>query len=631
MDTLLYILKSASILTLFYLVYRIVLQKDTFFTTNRHFLISGIIASLLFPFLNYTNTIYVDTPVSNTFININNVSSIQPVSETSATLIDIWTIISVIYLIGIVLMSFRFLKQLFSLYQLIGSQTMTISNGFKYVKTNENISPFSFFKYIVYNPEKHSEADLKMILKHEQAHASQLHSVDIILSNLLLIVQWINPFAWLYKKGIEENLEFLADNETIQNVSSKTAYQITMLKSVTSETLQPLLANNFYQSIIKKRIIMLQKNQSATKNQWKLLLILPLLGIFLWSFNVKEVIKYNDYATSEVSKIIETEIPSEEKIIPSISETTKHKVDNNIAISNKVNKHIDSKITVSVNKNTTDAELENLKNLFKDNYQVDLKFTGIKRNSSGEIIAIKVKMKSEKSSSNYAINDDQAINEFSISFDKEKNSMSIGNSSSQDLHFSPKAENSYVYEITEDNNGNVSSWASSDGKHKMKRKSKIVIRDSEGMNDGEHEIHVISGASSDAKVWISDDGNEEVYVISDSGESSNVWITKDDDKNEETIFIIKSGDKDEDTLFVESENEGDSIFVKSDSKSGIFISDNKSSSMVVFINEKKSTVEEMEKLGDTIETIEVLKGDDVVEKYGKEAKDGVILITTKNK
>ncbi|MFK5982256.1 MAG: M56 family metallopeptidase [Flavobacteriaceae bacterium] len=609
MDTFIYILKSASILTLFYLVYRIVLQKDTFFTANRHFLISGIIASLLFPLLIFTKTIYIDAPVSNTFVNFNNASNIHPISEASATSIDIWAIITVIYLIGIVFMSFRFLKQLFSLYQLIGSQTVTISNGFKYVKTNENISPFSFFKYIVYNPEKHSEADLKMILKHEQAHATQLHSVDIILSNLLLIMQWMNPFAWLYKKGIEENLEFLADNETIQNVSSKTAYQITMLKSVTSKSLQPLLANNFYQSIIKKRIIMLQKNQSATKNQWKLLLILPFLGVFLWSFNVEEVIKYNDYATPEVSKTVETEIPSEEITIPSISEATKPKVDNNVVISNKINKQIDSKITVSVNKNTTDAELENLKRLFKENYQVDLKFTGVKRNSSGEITVIKVKMKSEKSSSNYAINDDKAINEFSISYDKENNSMSIGNNNSHDLHFNPKAENSYVYEIKEDNNGAISTWASSDGKHKTKHKNKYVIHSSEDHGDGEHEIHVISESSSDSKVWVSKDGKVSKNV------NHTIIVERDEDKN---ALIIESYDN-------------DSIFVKSDGKSGIFISDDKSGSMAVYINGKKSSVEEMEKLGDTIETIEVLKGDDVVEKYGKEAKDGVILITTKNK
>ncbi len=201
-------------------------------------------------------------------------------------------------------MSFSFIKQLQSTLRLVGKHPYTTKNGYRYIKVEDDVSPFSFFKYIVYNPKKHDESELKMILKHEQSHASQLHSIDIILSNLLLIVQWVNPFAWLYKKSIEENLEFIADSETVQQIPSKTAYQLSMLKEFTNNNLQPVLANNFYQSLIKKRIIMLHKNQSSTKNQWKLLLILPLLGVFLWSFNIEEEIKYNDY--SSAVPIVET-------------------------------------------------------------------------------------------------------------------------------------------------------------------------------------------------------------------------------------------------------------------------------------------------------------------------------------
>jgi hypothetical protein len=137
-------------------------------------------------------------------------------------------------------------------------------------------------------------------------------------------------------------------------------------------------------------------------------------------------------------------------------------------------------------------------------------------------------------------------------------------------------------------------------------------------------------------------------VISENGNKSTVWVSKDskvsknvshtitverdgDRNDEENIFIIRSGDDDGSKLFMETDDDSDSIFVKSGGKSGIFISESDNNKMAVYINGKKSSVEEMEKLGDTIETIEVLKGDDVVEKYGKEAKDGVILITTKNK
>ena len=218
METLIYILKSTAILSLFYIVYITVLRKDTFFSTNRHFLVGGIIASFTLPFLVFTNTVYVDAPISSLELSSNPVSFIGTTSPSNSFIIDWWEIGILIYLTGVLFMVFQFIKQLMSLYSLLRKQPVTKINGFSYIKVCNNITPFSFFKYIVYNPAMHTETDLQMILKHEQTHATQLHSVDVILSNLILIFQWINPFAWLYKKCIEENLEFIADSETVVKV-----------------------------------------------------------------------------------------------------------------------------------------------------------------------------------------------------------------------------------------------------------------------------------------------------------------------------------------------------------------------------------------------------------------------------
>ncbi len=195
METLIYLLKSASILTLFYLVYFIVLRKDTFFSANRVYLIGGIIASLLLPFVVFTKTVYIDAPVLNSFVSFYNNPNSNPIIEVQPYIIDWWNVILIIYLAGVLYMSLRFTNQLISLYNLIKNHSYRNVNGFRYIKIDEDINPFSFFKYIVYNPEKHSESDLKMILKHEQTHAFQLHSIDIILANILLIIQWMNPIA----------------------------------------------------------------------------------------------------------------------------------------------------------------------------------------------------------------------------------------------------------------------------------------------------------------------------------------------------------------------------------------------------------------------------------------------------
>ncbi len=619
MELFIYLLKSAGILTLFYFVYLLVLQKDTFFTSNRHFLIGGIIASLLLPFVIFTKTIYLNVPAASLLQNSNVI--IENSSDAKQQISFNWEMLLIsIYSIGIIFMSFRFIFQLFSVYKIINKYTSTKKNGYCYIKVNEDISPFSFFKYIVYNPKNHSKDELKIILKHEQSHASQLHSIDIVLSNLLLIVQWINPFAWFYKKSIQENLEFIADSETVQRVPSKTQYQLTLLKAVSSTATQPILANNFYQSLIKKRIIMLHKNQSATKNQWKLLLILPLLGVFLWSFNIEEEIKYNTYPVSEISEVVPTETPSVEKEmdLPKVSEKTNS--EKSEVISNKVSTRVISgkkmadKITVSISKETTETELTNLKKLFKENYNVTLTFNGIKRNSKGEITAIKVNMKSENSNASFNQKNEDGISEFSISYDKDNDAISIGNSNSQNLHLSSKANgNSYKYEVKEDTNGNVSTWVTSDGKHKMKNKSSYVIRNIDEDNEGgEQKIHVISGDGGDANVWISKGhGNAQTVTVESDEEST---LTGN-------VFVLRSGG---------SDNDEDSIFVQSGAESRIFVSGDDDGKTLIYINGKKSTKEDLNKLdSNSIEKIEVLKGVEATKKYGEEAKDGVILITTK--
>ena len=598
METLIYITKSASILSLFYLVYIMVLRKDTLFSTYRHYLTGGIITSILLPLVVFTKTVYKDVPISKTLISYN----INPIIETSSLSIDWWKIISIVYLVGIIFMSLRFLKQLFSLFNLIRNNSYSKINGFRYIKLDENINPFSFFKYIVYNPEKHSEKELKMILKHEQTHAFQLHSIDIILSNIILIIQWMNPFAWLYKKSIEENLEFIADSETVQQIDSKKEYQLSMLRVFSSNSLQPVLVNNFYQSLIKKRIIMLHKNQTSTKNQWKLLLILPLLGVFLWSFNVEEEVKYNDFSLVEPSIVVSTENPSlkEENLITEVSEK------NN-------NKSIDSKITVTIDKNTTDEELEKLKKLFKDSYDVTLKFSGIKRNSAEEIIKIKVIMKSKNSSANFDQDDSEGINEFSISFDDDNGSISIGNSNNHDLHFISKKGNGFVYEIEEDTNGNIKKRKTKSG-HKIKdKKHDYILHEIDEDHESGNVIHLESESGKKSSVWVTKEGN---HIKKGS---QTVIIESNDDNEDENVFILKSNDKDDE----------DSVFIHKTDDNGFFFVGNDGKNPLIYIDGKKSTKEEMENLdSDVIKNIEILKGDKVIKEYGKKAKDGVILITT---
>ncbi len=411
-----YLLKSAGVLAIFFFSYQLFLKKETFFRTNRHYLLAGILGSLLLPLVIFTNYVYVE-PVVETF-NPNWLFTDIPMTYKvveEAEPFNWFQFATYIYVIGVLVFSIRFAIQLTSLFKLFITNTFKKESGFNIVEINSNMSPFSFFKYIVYNPKNYNSDDLEIIINHEKAHSNQLHSIDILLSQLFLILQWFNPVAWFYKKSIQQNLEFMADQFAISKVESAKHYQHTLLKA----SLKPQYAsitNNFYNSLIKKRIIMLNQSKSNIKNTWKYFIILPALAIFLMSFNVEtvEVEKALEElpTSSDASIIAEDYIPNKSKSV--IKSNTKAKAEFNI-----VQKTIEKKI----DKNTTDGELKTISEELKKN-GILFTYKNLKRNANNEITGINITYKDIKGNSgNYALSSERPINTFY--FYKEENG-SIG-------------------------------------------------------------------------------------------------------------------------------------------------------------------------------------------------------------
>ncbi|WP_298325225.1 M56 family metallopeptidase [uncultured Dokdonia sp.] len=314
MEILILIAKSIGILSLFYVIYISILHKNTLFTANRHFLIAGIIAALTLPFLEFTQITEIVLP-SQPVIDTANVVPLSQAEylPTATTVemptIDWWQIALLIYIAGVIVMCIRLGMQLFSLRSLISSGTVVQRNAYTYVTVTNNIAPFSFFSYIVYNPELHTLEELEMILAHEQIHAGQRHSIDILITQIILALHWCNPLAWLYKQSLEQNLEYIADAHAIQRINNPQQYQRTLVK-VSSPSIRPALTNQFYQSFIKKRIVMLNTPQSGKHHLWKLGLIIPLVSFFLYSFNVKEVVTYVEEDNTAFAKAETTTTPS---------------------------------------------------------------------------------------------------------------------------------------------------------------------------------------------------------------------------------------------------------------------------------------------------------------------------------
>jgi bla regulator protein blaR1 len=237
----------------------------------------------------------------------------------------------------------------FHIINLIQSHEHRIMGKYKFIETKQDHGPFSFFKYIVYNPELHNPAERELIFKHEQVHSSQYHTMDILISNIVCCILWFNPLSWLYKKSIVQNLEFIADKETVAATESKKQYLKTLIK-VSLRDLHPALTNSFYQSFIKKRIVMLNKTSHPVNNLWKLNLVFPAVLAFMLTFNVQ-----TEFYAQEVSSTVAS----------------------------------NTEVKIEIDKNTTQDKLDGFIKLM-DEYNVILKFEDIQYNNEGLLTNINV-------------------------------------------------------------------------------------------------------------------------------------------------------------------------------------------------------------------------------------------------
>lgn len=356
---MLYFIKANGLIILFYLMYVLFLRKETFFVSNRLYLILGLIVSLCLPLITFTKTIWVDpTPVPEFYQETTTVNSDYievPIQETP---IDWSLILTTAYVVICVLILAKIGIEIASFYNRIRKQNQQKEADFTLIHSNTTENPFSFFHYIVINPHLFSEAELQHILTHESIHVKQKHSIDVLLGKLFCAVFWVNPIIWLYRKAMLQNLEFIADSETFQQIENKYEYQITLLK-VVSHQHDLSITNQFYQSLIKKRIVMLHTNQSHKRNAWKYATILPLLVGFMLLFQIETIAQ-----VKENSKVAAYAV--EEVTYSSI-----------------------------LTKNTTDKELRELEKTFSDE-KYKLKISKVKRNKEGEITGIKLSFDSGK-------------------------------------------------------------------------------------------------------------------------------------------------------------------------------------------------------------------------------------------
>lgn len=264
---LIYILQSGLCLAVFYSVYELFLKRETYFQLNRIFLVSGLLLSFFIPAFPITSPF--KTPAVPIKFDYASIPSASVRGFGSADFLY------VLYGIGVLVFLLRFGLQLAKLRRVVRTHGIRRLCGAKIVAVDRLFSPFSFLDIIFINQEPSIDANLRRILAHEQVHIRQQHTLDVLLMEIVLSLQWFNPFVWPYKKALQETHEYLADSGVIAQGFNSVKYQLLMFEQHVGASLFEL-GNNFKRSQIKRRIMMLSKIKSPKAAKLKLLLALPL-------------------------------------------------------------------------------------------------------------------------------------------------------------------------------------------------------------------------------------------------------------------------------------------------------------------------------------------------------------------
>ena len=298
-----YLLKFSACLAVFWLVYVLFLERQTMHQFKRFYLLAALILSLAIP--NFTITEYVEPVITNNDIAPAFLPTafpeIIPIEEPSFFTLKntLWFIYGFVAL----LLAIRFVINLIKMQQRISKNENIHQRSFIYVLLHENIIPHSYFKYIFFNKTRYESNNIpKEVMLHEETHAKQLHSLDIIILELLQIIFWFHPLIYILKHHVKLNHEFLADQAVLQQGSDAKVYQNILLQ-FSSNTQNQQLSSAINYSSIKKRFTVMKTQTSKTRIWLSTLILLPIMALLFYSFAERE---YVEKSANEKSSFLVT-------------------------------------------------------------------------------------------------------------------------------------------------------------------------------------------------------------------------------------------------------------------------------------------------------------------------------------
>ena len=305
-----YFLKINVAIALFYAFYRLFFYKDTFFAWRRTALLCFFAVSTAVPLLNIQHWIVQQEPMAAMADLYAAVVlpelTLTPQPETDWRQLVADGIVVAYWLVA-ALLALRFLVQLAGIVRLARRCPTQKIDGTTVHLLPRAEGPFSFFRWIFVCPDAHTGDELHEILTHERTHARQWHSIDVLTGELACIICWFNPFAWLMKREIRTNLEYMADEKVLETGHDSRTYQYHLL-GLSHHKAAATIYNSFNVLPLKKRIIMMNKRRTRAIGRTKYLMFLPLAALLMIVSNIEAVARATQKITTEV---IEAVTPAE--------------------------------------------------------------------------------------------------------------------------------------------------------------------------------------------------------------------------------------------------------------------------------------------------------------------------------
>lgn len=320
------IISIAIAVAVLWVAYRVLFINSNRLVFNRAFLITALGFSLILPaaglmiggsspqIVSYRQSLFSGIMLDEVVITAEGVIVNTPVEmtaqeETAAPVVatvnsfNIWKYLWIIYLIGVGVMGMVFLFKLGKILFIIVSSPKKKMPEYTAVFTGKEHGSYSFFSYAFF-PNENVNAD---IVRHEMSHIAHHHSIDILFVELMMIIQWFNPFIYLYKRELQSIHEYMADRDVVATGIDKQNYMMLILQQCTAVDFSNM-SNNFSFLLTKKRIKMITQSKKAKGVVIKALLTLPLFALLLFA-NCKS--NGQNKVSAEKAEIAETTTDNE--------------------------------------------------------------------------------------------------------------------------------------------------------------------------------------------------------------------------------------------------------------------------------------------------------------------------------